>query len=77
MEDRKDDMLEGAFRPGDKQKNKKAYRRPPQYFKGVHYDEEGRYLILHHDGALKYYRINVAILFLFLGVTLYNYVNSP
>lgn len=33
-------------------------------------------MILHHDGALKYYRINVAVLFIFFGVTLYNYVDN-
>lgn len=34
-------------------------------------------MVLHHDGAIKYYRINIAVLFLFLGVTLYHYVHSP
>ena len=60
-----------------KKKTTQAYRKPAMYFKKVEYDEQGRFCILHHNGALKYYRINIAILFLFLGATLYSYVNSP
>lgn len=33
-------------------------------------------LILHHFGASRYYRMNVIVLLLFLGVTLWNYVNN-
>ena len=70
-------MIDGVARGGftNQQSTKKsAYRKPAQYFKGVHYDETGRFLVLHHEGAFKYYRMNVAILFLFLGATLYSYV---
>ena len=70
-----DSVAHGGFR-NQQSSAKSAYRKPGQYFKGVHYDDTGRFLVLHHEGALKYYRINVAILFLFLGVTLYNYVNN-
>ena len=47
------------------------------HFKSVEYDDEGKFCILHHYGAQKYYKMNIAILFLFLGITLYNYVYSP
>ena len=81
IEEKKDDSLNSMHETllhGRQQKKKqKAYRKPAHYFKNVHYDEEGKYLILHHYGAEKYYRMNVAVLFLFLGVTLYNYVYNP
>ena len=79
IEDRKEDVIDGVVQGGFQKKQggkKTAYRRPPMYFKGVHYDEEGRFLLLHHDGAQRYYKINVAVLFLFFGITLYNYVNN-
>ena len=69
-----DGMTVGKF--GKVTSNKKAYRKPAMYFKDVEYDEEGQYLILHQDGAQKYYRMNVAILMIFFGVTLYNYVDN-
>ena len=37
------------------------------------FDEEGRYLIMHHDGAAFYYKINMAFLAVFLGTAIYNY----
>lgn len=85
IEDRKDGMQKQLYEgltyglnsnQGQQQKKPQAYRRPPQYFKNVEYDQDGKFLIMHHYGAAKYYRINIAILFLFLGVTLWNYVKN-
>ena len=47
------------------------------HFKNVEYDEDGKFLVLHHFGASRYYRINVIFLFLFLGLSLYNYRYNP
>ena len=67
--------LEGE--PGTRQAKHQAHRRPGLHFPIVEYDAEGKFLVLHHFGALPYYRVNAAILFLFLGATLYSYVNAP
>jgi len=40
------------------------------------FDENGRYLLMHNNGALKYYKMNVTFLCLFAGVTFYNYVQN-
>lgn len=40
------------------------------------FDESGRYLMMHNNGALKYYKMNVAFLCLFAGVSFYNYVQN-
>lgn len=44
-----------------------------KYFDKVLFNEEGKYLIMHHDGAAFYYKINMAFLALFLGTAIYNY----
>jgi hypothetical protein len=40
------------------------------------FDKEGRYLLMHHKGAAKYYKMNFAFLALFAGATMYNYVQN-
>ena len=47
------------------------------FFKGIKYDEQGRFLLLHHMGARKYIIMNFTILSLFFGISLYNYVKNP
>ena len=42
-------------------------------FEHVRFDSEGRYLLMHNLGALKYYRINVAFLALFLATSVFTY----
>jgi hypothetical protein len=42
-------------------------------FENVEFDEDGRYLLMHHPSAAKYYKMNVALLGLFLGFTFWNY----
>lgn len=37
------------------------------------FDNEGRYLVMHHKGAANYYKMNFGFLALFAGATLYNY----
>ena len=54
--------------------NKNSYKK--LYFKNVKYDQEGRFLVLHHMGAGKYYKMNGAFLLFFFGGSLYNYVNN-
>ena len=68
------DKISGA--PGEKKKID-AYRRPAMHFKNVVYDEDGKFLVLHHYGAERYYKLNVAVVMLFFGVTLYYYVYAP
>ena len=46
-------------------------------FNNIKYDEEGRFLLLHHMGAKKYIIMNFTILSCFFGVTLHNYVKNP
>lgn len=71
------DKLSGTPPKDQKKKSSQAYRKPAMHFKSVQYDADGKFLVLHHHGAEKYYKINVAIVLLFFGVTLYNYVYSP
>ena len=52
-------------------------RKAKMFFKNVKYDEEGRYLLLHHMGARKYLILNFLGLAAFTGMTLVNYVNNP
>ena len=47
------------------------------HFKDVTYDESGRYLLMHHKGAYWYYKVNVAAVMLFFGVSLYAYMEKP
>jgi len=42
----------------------------------VKFDADGRFLVLHHMGAGKYYKMNAAFLIFFFGTSLYNYVNN-
>ena len=42
-------------------------------FEQVQFDEEGKYLVLHHEGAKKYYKWNVAILLFFFGSSFLTY----
>jgi len=42
-------------------------------FENVEFDEEGRYIVMHHFGALKYYKFNAFFLLMFLAVSYYNY----
>ena len=42
-------------------------------FENVEFDEDGRYLVMHHFGAAKYYKFNVFLIGLFLGASYYNY----
>ena len=52
-------------------------KKAKMFFKNVAYDEEGRYLLLHHMGARKYLVMNFLGLAAFTGITLVNYVNNP
>jgi hypothetical protein len=46
-------------------------------YNNVDFNEEGKFLLLHHNSAAKYYKMNLIFLILFLGVSLRNYyVNS-
>jgi len=42
-------------------------------FESIDYDEEGRYLIMHHNSAGKYYKINICFLLLFLGTSIWSW----
>ena len=82
--ERKKDELEDSFHgtlaygpQSARQDKKTAYRKPPMHFKGVNYDADGKFLILHHYSAQSYYRMNIVVLMLFFGLTTYSYVNSP
>ena len=54
-----------------------ATKKPKMFFKNVKYDEEGRFLLLHHMGARKYLVMNFVGMAVFTGITLLNYVNNP
>jgi hypothetical protein len=43
-------------------------------FKGIKFDDAGRFLVLHHRGAAFQYKLNFAFLTMFLGASFYNYV---
>merc|ERR1712046_474647 len=85
MEKKKDELEDNFYgtlkygpQSGDASGVKKsAYRKPAMHFPGVEYDEAGKFLVLHHYNAAYYYKINVAVLLFFFGVTLYSYVNAP
>ena len=42
-------------------------------FESVEFDEDGRYLVIYHFGAAKYYKFNIFLVGLFLGASYYNY----
>lgn len=42
-------------------------------FENIDFDEDGRYLLLHHNSAAKYYKFNAIIIMLFLGASYFNY----
>ena len=44
-----------------------------KFFENVEFDDEGKYLLMHHNSAAKYYKMNVVFLLMFLGVSYYNY----
>ena len=46
-------------------------------FKNIIFDEEGRFLVLHHHGAAKYYKMNIIFLALFFGFSFRNYKYNP
>ena len=42
-------------------------------FESIEFDEDGKYLVMHQKGAGKYYKINVALIALFLGMSYWTY----
>lgn len=50
-----------------------TYDKKKKFFENVEFDEEGKFLVMHHNSAAKYYKINIAFLLLFLGFSYYNY----
>lgn len=42
-------------------------------FEHVQYDDDGRFIVMHHFGAQKYYKMNAMFLALFLGLSIYNF----
>ena len=42
-------------------------------FENVEFDEDGKYLVMHHHSASKYYKLNVAAVSLFLAISIWNY----
>lgn len=42
-------------------------------FENVKFDEDNRYIIMHHFGAQKYYKLNTLFIALFLGLSYYNF----
>jgi hypothetical protein len=41
------------------------------------FDESGRYLLLHHQSAQKYYKFNMLFVSLFFGISVYNSKKHP
>ena len=42
-------------------------------FEQIKFDSEGKFLVLHHEGAKKYYKFNLAILLFFFSTSLVTY----
>jgi hypothetical protein len=42
-------------------------------FENVEFDEDGKYLLMHHYSARKYYKMNVAFVAMFLAMSYWNY----
>lgn len=41
------------------------------------FNEEGKFIVLHHHGAGKYYKMNFLFLMAFFGFSYINYKNNP
>jgi len=53
--------------------NDKLFEQDKKYFDNIYFDENGRYIVFHHNSAAKYYKLNVIFLALFFGISFYNY----
>ena len=42
-------------------------------FENVEFDDEGKYLLMHHYSAAKYYKMNVAFVAMFFAFSYWNY----
>ena len=46
-------------------------------FENLDFDEEGKCLVMHHFGAAKYYKLNLAVVLFFFGFSYWTYKVSP